>query len=77
MFFIRCSVIHTLIRFYKPNKSLSHIIKPFISFGIVQIVQSETSPVTCTTTAVRSLFKHHYHVYGQQEATFHDVDVTT
>ncbi|XP_046327915.2 uncharacterized protein LOC124111997 isoform X2 [Haliotis rufescens] len=38
-----------------------------------KVVQSSTSPVTCSTTAVRSNFKHGYHVFGQQEATFQDV----
>lgn len=39
-----------------------------------QVVQSATSPVTCSTTAVRSNFKYGYHVFGQQEATFEDVE---
>ena len=40
-----------------------------------QVVQSSTSPVTCSTTAVRSNFKYGYHVFGQQEATFSNVDM--
>ncbi|XP_062610172.1 uncharacterized protein LOC134271939 isoform X3 [Saccostrea cucullata] len=40
-----------------------------------KIVQSSISPVTCSTTAVKSNFKHGYHVFGQQEATFNDVDM--
>lgn len=40
-----------------------------------EIVQSLTSPVTCSTSSVKSNFRVGYHVYGQQEATFHDVDV--
>ncbi|KAK3090147.1 hypothetical protein FSP39_009490 [Pinctada imbricata] len=40
-----------------------------------KVVQSSTSPVTCSTTAVKSNFKHGYHVFGQQEATFNDVDM--
>ena len=40
-----------------------------------QVVQSSTSPVTCSTTSVKSNFKHGYHVFGQQEATFNDVDM--
>ena len=39
----------------------------------MQIVQSATSPVMCSTTAVRSNFKYNYHVFGQQEASFQDV----
>lgn len=39
-----------------------------------QVVQSSTSPVTCSTTAVRSNFKFGYHVFGQQEASFQDVE---
>ena len=42
---------------------------------IFQVVQSSTSPVTCSTTAVRSNFKYGYHVFGQQEATFDDAEV--
>ena len=42
---------------------------------ILQVVQSSTSPVTCSTTAVRSNFKYGYHVFGQQEATFNDVEM--
>ncbi|RUS83083.1 hypothetical protein EGW08_009169 [Elysia chlorotica] len=38
-----------------------------------KIVQSATSPVMCSTTAVRSNFKFNYHVFGQQEASFQDV----
>ncbi|KAH9523455.1 hypothetical protein Btru_040051 [Bulinus truncatus] len=41
-----------------------------------KIVQSATSPVMCTTTAVRSNFKYYYHVFGQQEASFQDVKMT-
>ncbi|XP_013082308.1 uncharacterized protein LOC106067643 isoform X1 [Biomphalaria glabrata] len=41
-----------------------------------KIVQSATSPVMCTTTAVRSNFKYFYHVFGQQEASFQDVKMT-
>ncbi|XP_074643635.1 uncharacterized protein LOC141900574 isoform X3 [Tubulanus polymorphus] len=40
-----------------------------------KVAQSFTSPLTCSTTAVRSNFKYRYHNYGQQEATFHGVDV--
>jgi len=40
-----------------------------------QLVQSASTPVTCSTKAVRSSFKHNYHVYGQQEAVFHGVDL--
>ena len=40
-----------------------------------QIAQSSSSAVTCSTTAVRSNFKHLYHVFGQQEALFHDVSI--
>lgn len=40
-----------------------------------QVVQSSTSPVTCSTTAVKSNFKYGYHIFGQQEATFHDVQL--
>lgn len=40
-----------------------------------QLVQSSISPVTCSTTAVKSNFKQNYHVFGQQEATFNDVDL--
>ncbi|XP_056018546.1 uncharacterized protein LOC125668024 isoform X3 [Ostrea edulis] len=40
-----------------------------------KIVQSSTSPVTCSTTAVKSNFKHGYHIFGQQEATFSDIDL--
>jgi hypothetical protein len=40
-----------------------------------QVVQSSTSPVTCSTTAVKSNFKYGYHVFGQQEATFSNVDM--
>ncbi|XP_064605743.1 uncharacterized protein LOC135470637 [Liolophura sinensis] len=40
-----------------------------------KVVHSSTSPVTCGTTAVRSDFKHRYHVFGQQEATFADADL--
>ncbi|XP_052774398.1 uncharacterized protein LOC128212988 isoform X3 [Mya arenaria] len=39
-----------------------------------KVVQSTTSPVTCSTTAVRSNFKYGYHVFGQQEATFQEVE---
>ncbi|KAL4236724.1 Coiled-coil domain-containing protein 17 [Mactra antiquata] len=39
-----------------------------------KVVQSSTSPVTCSTTAVRSNFKYGYHVFGQQEASFEDVE---
>ncbi|XP_053395523.1 uncharacterized protein LOC128555844 isoform X3 [Mercenaria mercenaria] len=39
-----------------------------------KVVQSSTSPVTCSTTAVRSNFKFGYHVFGQQEASFQDVE---
>lgn len=39
-----------------------------------QVVQSQTSAVTCSTTAVRSNFKYGYHVFGQQEATFQEVE---
>jgi hypothetical protein len=35
-----------------------------------KVAQCTSSPVTCTTTAVRSDFKHTYHVFGQQEALF-------
>ncbi|GFR57810.1 coiled-coil domain-containing protein 17 [Elysia marginata] len=38
-----------------------------------KIVQSATSPVMCSTTAVRSNFKYNYHVFGQQEASFQEV----
>ena len=41
---------------------------------IFQVVQSQTSPVTCSTTAARSNFKYGYHVFGQQEATFQEVE---
>ncbi|XP_052687547.1 uncharacterized protein LOC128166423 isoform X6 [Crassostrea angulata] len=40
-----------------------------------KLVQSSISPVTCSTTAVKSNFKQNYHVFGQQEATFNDVDL--
>ncbi|KAJ8305994.1 hypothetical protein KUTeg_016539 [Tegillarca granosa] len=40
-----------------------------------KVVQSSTSPVTCSTTAVKSNFKYGYHVFGQQEATFNEVDL--
>ena len=40
-----------------------------------QIVQSSISPLTCSTTAVKSNFKQGYHIFGQQEATFNDVDM--
>ncbi|KAL3869337.1 hypothetical protein ACJMK2_042031 [Sinanodonta woodiana] len=40
-----------------------------------KIVQSATSPVTCSTTAARSNFKYGYHIFGQQEATFQEVDI--
>ena len=43
--------------------------------SVPQVVQSATSPVTCSTTAVKANFKHGYHVFGQQEATFHDVQL--
>lgn len=43
-------------------------------FTYIQVVQSSTSPVTCSTTAVRSNFKFGYHVFGQQEASFQDVE---
>ncbi|XP_076440309.1 uncharacterized protein LOC143279891 isoform X2 [Babylonia areolata] len=45
----------------------------YVSSG--KVVQSATSPVTCSTTAVKANFKHQYHVFGQQEATFHDVQL--
>lgn len=45
----------------------------YVSTG--KVVQSATSPVTCSTTAVKSNFKHTYHIFGQQEATFHDVQL--
>ena len=41
---------------------------------LFQVVQSATSAVTCSTTAVRSNFKFGYHVFGQQEASFQEVD---
>ena len=41
-----------------------------IPLFILQVAQCMSSPVTCTTTAVRSDFKHTYHVFGQQEALF-------
>ncbi|CAL1538632.1 unnamed protein product [Lymnaea stagnalis] len=41
-----------------------------------KIVQSATSPVMCSTTAVRSNFKYNYHVFGQQEASFQDVKMS-
>ena len=37
-------------------------------------MQSATSPVTCSTTAIRSNFKYGYHIFGQQEATFQEVN---
>lgn len=40
-----------------------------------KLVQSSISPVTCSTTAVKSNYKQNYHVFGQQEATFNDVDM--
>ncbi|CAG2196380.1 unnamed protein product [Mytilus edulis] len=40
-----------------------------------KVVQSSTSPVTCSTTAVKSNFKYGFHVFGQQEATFNNVDM--
>nr|XP_022315187.1 uncharacterized protein LOC111119376 isoform X3 [Crassostrea virginica] len=40
-----------------------------------KIVQSSISPLTCSTTAVKSNFKQGYHIFGQQEATFNDVDM--
>ncbi|XP_033737089.1 uncharacterized protein LOC117325189 isoform X5 [Pecten maximus] len=40
-----------------------------------KVVQSSAGPVTCSTTAVRSNFKHGYHVFGQQEATFSDIEM--
>lgn len=40
-----------------------------------EIVQSQSSPVTCSTSSVKSNFRVGYHVFGQQEATFYDVDV--
>ncbi|CAH1775471.1 unnamed protein product [Owenia fusiformis] len=39
-----------------------------------KIVQSGSTPVTCTTLGVRSNFRYKYHVFGQQEAIFHDVN---
>ncbi|XP_025108860.1 uncharacterized protein LOC112573069 isoform X2 [Pomacea canaliculata] len=45
----------------------------YVSTG--KVVQSSTSPVTCSTTAVKSNFKYGYHIFGQQEATFHDVQL--
>ncbi|XP_052257875.1 uncharacterized protein LOC127862678 isoform X3 [Dreissena polymorpha] len=39
-----------------------------------KVVDSATSPVTCSTTSVKSNFKYGYHVFGQQEATFQDVN---
>lgn len=48
--------------------------KYFMCF-IFQVVQSSTSPVTCSTTAVKSNFKYGFHVFGQQEATFNNVDM--
>lgn len=45
----------------------------YVSTG--KVVQSSTSPVTCSTTAVKANFKYGYHVFGQQEATFHDVQL--
>uniref|UniRef100_A0A8W8LP49 Uncharacterized protein n=1 Tax=Magallana gigas TaxID=29159 RepID=A0A8W8LP49_MAGGI len=40
-----------------------------------KLVQSSISHVTCSTTAVKSNFKQSYHVFGQQEAIFNDVDL--
>ncbi|XP_066298690.1 uncharacterized protein [Branchiostoma lanceolatum] len=37
------------------------------------IAQSSTAPMTCTTSPVKSNFKHGVHVFGWQEALFHDV----
>ncbi|KAK2156510.1 hypothetical protein LSH36_211g01013 [Paralvinella palmiformis] len=39
------------------------------------IVQSDISPVTASTNIVMSNFKHNYHVFGQQEAIFHSIDL--
>ncbi|PAA84032.1 hypothetical protein BOX15_Mlig013049g2 [Macrostomum lignano] len=39
-----------------------------------QVVSASNSPVTASTSAVRSNFKSSYHVFGQQEAVFYDVD---
>ena len=47
----------------------------FVLFCLKPVLSS-TSPVTCSTTAVKSNFKHQYHVYGQQEATFEGVELT-
>ena len=41
----------------------------------LQIVQSDISPVTASTNIVMSNFKHNYHVFGQQEAIFHSIDL--
>ncbi|KAL8600700.1 hypothetical protein ACOMHN_057290 [Nucella lapillus] len=38
-----------------------------------EVVQSESNPVTCTTTSVRDNFKQEYHVFGQQVAVFSEV----
>ena len=51
------------------------ITKVFNKIYALQIVQSATSPVTCSTVAVKSNFKYGYHIYGQQEAIFDDVDI--
>ncbi|XP_064626695.1 uncharacterized protein LOC135487166 isoform X4 [Lineus longissimus] len=40
-----------------------------------KVAQSETSPITCSTTAVRTNFKFGYHVFGQQEAIFERIQV--
>ncbi|XP_050401529.1 uncharacterized protein LOC126818261 isoform X2 [Patella vulgata] len=40
-----------------------------------KVAQSGIGPVTCSTTAVRSNFKQGYHVFGQQEASFSDVQL--
>ncbi|XP_076462102.1 uncharacterized protein LOC143294612 [Babylonia areolata] len=45
----------------------------YVSTG--EVVQSETNPVTCTTTSVSASYKHEYHVFGQQEAVFNEVQL--
>ncbi|XP_060559794.1 uncharacterized protein LOC132719870 isoform X5 [Ruditapes philippinarum] len=60
------------VKHAEPGEGKVRLTAYYASTG--KVVQSSTSPVTCSTTAVRSNFKFGYHVFGQQEASFQDVE---
>ncbi|ESO88244.1 hypothetical protein LOTGIDRAFT_234580 [Lottia gigantea] len=59
------------VKFAEPGEGKVRLSVYYASTG--KVAQSGIGPVTCSTTAVRSNFKQGYHVFGQQEASFSDI----